>query len=190
MKKLSSLLAIGVCVTILSASGFAAAEPAAVRKAHAKSASLVNDHSYSDTSTVVAIDQLNKTMKLKDSKGEPFEIKTIDEVLNLGKIKVGDRIRLETSQSVAIELKAPGKTAKQPQEAITVEHEKQGEKPSITVSGYRKVTAKVKDVKGKLLFGMLLQPQAIKDIKSLRKNDDVVITLYESLMIVVEESKK
>lgn len=190
MKKLCTGVIIGITATILSANAPFAAEQAVARKGPAKKASLVKDHTFSETSTVVGIDLPNKTLKLKDAKGEPFEIKTVDEVLNVGKIKVGDRVRVETTQTVGIELKAPGKAAKQSQNGVTVEHEKQGEKPAIIVNGYRSVTAKVTDVKGKPLFGMLLQPQYIKDIKLLRKNNEVQITLYETLLIAVEESAK
>jgi len=189
MKNLFRAL-VAATVFLSMAGGSFTVATAADKKLSKYKSTIFKEHLFTETSSVEAIDAATRTVKLKDSKGESFEIKISEEAANFNQIKVGDLVKMDLTQSVAIDSKAPVKPAEENQKGLVVERAKAGDKPAITMTGRKTVIAKVRNIEGNSLFGTLLQPQYIKNIKNLKKGDDLFITLTETISIVVEDKSK
>jgi hypothetical protein len=192
MKNLFRALVTATVFLSMSCGDFTVAN-AADKKLSRYESTIFKEHLFTEISSVEAVDTSTRTVKLKDSKGESYEIKVSEESANFNQIKVGDQVKIDMTQSVAIDSKdskAPDKAADEKQKGLVVERAKVGDKPAVAVTGRKIVVAKVRNIKGNSVIGLLLQPQYIKNIKNLKKGDDLFITLTETISIVVEDKPK
>lgn len=189
MKNLFRALVAATVFLSMSGGTFMVANAADKKLSKSKS-TIFKEHLFTEISSVEAIDTATRTVTLKDSKGESFDIKVGEESVNFNQIKVGDRVKMDIVQSVAIDSKAPDKAADENQKGLVVERAKAGDKPAVTMTSRKTVVTKVRSIDGNSLFGSLMQPQYIKNIKNLKKGDDLFITLTETISIVVEDKSK
>ncbi len=92
---------------------------------------------------VVAIDKASRTVTLKASTREVFDVAAGDQVRNFDQIKVGDQVVVQYVRALTLELKKAGgkPTSKETTDAVRA---KAGEKPGGAVG--RQVTVKTKVV--------------------------------------------
>jgi len=148
--------------------------------------------------TVEAIDLKNRVVTLKGPKGKIFDITAGDEVRNLAQVKVGDNVKVEYHESVAIEVRKPGKVPSGSKVTVAGERAKLGEKPAGMVSGQATMTATIEEIDaknnhvtlkapdGKSIFVVVKDPHALDNVK---KGDEVVITVTKAFAISVEGTK-
>jgi hypothetical protein len=144
---------------------------------------------------VVAIDKATRTVTLKGTKGDAFDIVAGDEVKNFDQVKVGDMLVVKFAQALTLELrKTKGKTGD-----VTVTEgaarAKPGEQPG--AAGARQVTA-IADVvavdpkkstitlKGPRGNVVTLDVQNPDQFKVVKKGDQVQVTYTEALAISLE----
>jgi Cu/Ag efflux protein CusF len=101
------------------------------------------------TATVTAIDMATRTVSLKRSDGSVIDVHAGDEVKNLDKVKVGDRVTAEYTQALSLDLKKGGTGApKRVESPATVDRAATGA-PSATVGTKTTVLADVVVVNSK-----------------------------------------
>lgn len=148
--------------------------------------------------TVEAIDLKKRVVTLKGPEGEIFDITAGDEVRNLAQVRVGDQVNVTYYESVAIEVRKPGKVPADSKVTVSGERAKLGEKPAGMVSGQVTVTATVEEIDaknnhvtlkgpdGKSMFVVVKDP---RNLVNVNKGDEVVITVTKALAISVEAAK-
>lgn len=148
--------------------------------------------------TVEAIDLKKRVVTLKGPEGEIFDITAGDEVRNLAQVHVGDQVKVTYYESVAIEVRKPGKMPAGSKVTVSGERAKLGEKPAAMVSGQATVSAMVEEIDaknnyvtlkgpdGKSMFVVVNDPRTLVDVN---KGDEVVITVTKALAIAVEGAK-
>lgn len=200
MKKIITLAAAALFSLSLAGVSFAA-DPAQApaAKASTKKPSVKKERTINETATVEAVDQTTRVITLKGPKGKVFDIVAGEEVRNLAQLKAGDKVSVSYYQSIAVDVKAPGKSTADPVVAVAAERANPGEKPGGSIGGSVTVTAKVETIDTKKQLVTLKGPEGkirevkVKDPKNLENvkvGDDVVITVTEALAISVKAAKK
>jgi len=146
----------------------------------------------------VAIDKASRTVTLKASTGELFDVAAGDQVKNFDQIKVGDQVVVQYVRALTLELKkAGGKlTTKETTDAVSA---KKGAQPGAAVG--RQVTAmtKVIDVDQKNKTISLQGPKGnvvVLDVKNpdhfkvVKKGDNVEAVYTEALAVSVQPAAK
>jgi hypothetical protein len=198
--KQALVLAIAVAF-VLTAGGTVTAKekaPPAKTAAEVVKPSEKRERTITVMATVEAIDLDTRVVTLKGPKGKVFDITAGDEVRNLAQVKVGDNVKVKYYESVAIEVRKPGKMSAGTKIAVSEERAKLGEKPAGMVSGQATVTATVEEIDaknnrvtlkgsdGKSIFVAVKDPHGLDNVNI---GDEVVITLTKSLAISVEGAK-
>jgi Cu/Ag efflux protein CusF len=130
------------------------------------------------TATVTAIDMATRTVSLRRSDGSVIDVHAGDEVRNLDKVKVGDKVTAEYTQALSLELKKGGVgAAKRVESPVEVTRAPAGAPPSATVGMKTTILADVIAVNGKtkvvtvrgpeghLVDLKVNDPQQLKNIK-------------------------
>jgi Cu/Ag efflux protein CusF len=130
------------------------------------------------TATVTAIDMATRTVSLRRSDGSVIDVHAGDEVRNLDKVKVGDKVTAEYTQALSLELKKGGLgAAKRVESPVEVTRAPAGAPPSATVGMKTTILADVIAVnsknnvvtvrgpEGHLVDLKVNDPQQLKNIK-------------------------
>jgi Cu/Ag efflux protein CusF len=130
------------------------------------------------TATVTAIDMATRTVSLRRSDGSVIDVHAGDEVRNLDKVKVGDKVTAEYTQALSLELKKGGVgAAKRVESPVEVTRAPAGAPPSATVGMKTTILADVIAVnsknkvvtvrgpEGHLVDLKVNDPQQLKNIK-------------------------
>jgi hypothetical protein len=148
------------------------------------------------TAEVVAIDKAARTLTLKGPEGNIVDLEVGKEARNFKQIKVGDMLKAEYYESVAIYIGKPGNHPDA--EAVTlVGRMAKGKKPGAVVVEAVDVSATVKSIhkltrtlKLKLPGGQVVKTKVDKSVKefdSLKKGDSIHVRLTEALAISIEK---
>ena len=155
--------------------------------------------STSFTSTVEKIDYKTRTVVLKGSKGDLYEMQVGEEARNFNQVKIGDVVTIETTESVAIEVqKAKGEARKI--ESTSTTRAKLGEKPAgaIKTTGIMNATIdsinyQTREVSLALPEGNIMKitvgPQ-VKRLEDVKKGDEVVVQYSTTVSISVKTPGK
>lgn len=170
----------------------AATEPLNVQKAETISA------------TVVSIDAAKRLVELKGPKGHVETVEVPPEVRNLAQMKVGDKVVVKYSESLAgvIKPKGTSKTVNSADQVAGAVRAAPGAKPGAAVGTAITITVVIQSVdtkthhisftgpEGLVRHVDVKDPQARKFITTLKKGDEVELTYTEALAISVEPAKK
>ena len=150
-----------------------------------------------ETFTIVAIDQTNRMVTLKDKDGYTDSIYAGPEVKRFNELKVGDKVTVRYYESVVYQIQKPGATPVPSGEQAGIVRGK-GPKPGGTIS--RQITAtvtvtaidmKVPSVTIKMDDGSVssFKVEDKKNLEGVKVGDRVQITYTEALAISVAPGK-
>ena len=150
-----------------------------------------------ETFTIVAIDQTNRMVTLKDKDGYTDSIYAGPEVKRFNELKVGDKVTVRYHESVVYQIQKPGATPVPSGEQAGIVRGK-GPKPGGTIS--RQITAtvtvtaidmKVPSVTIKTEDGSIssFKVEDKKNLEGVKVGDRVQITYTEALAISVAPGK-
>jgi hypothetical protein len=148
------------------------------------------------TAEVVAIDKVDRTLLLMDPEGNIVDLEIDKEARNFNQIKVGDILKAEYYESVAIYI---GKKGTQPKAGagLVVGRSAKGEKPGgvlvetidvlVTVKSKNKSkrTLKLKMPDGKKIKTKV--DKSIKEFDNLKKGDTIHVRITEAVAISIEK---
>jgi hypothetical protein len=148
------------------------------------------------TAEVVAIDKADRTLTLMGPEGNIVDLEVGKEARNFKQIKVGDMLKAEYYESIAIYIGKPG-TQPDVEAGTLVGRSAKGEKPGAVVVEVVDVSATVKSIhkltrtlKLKLPGGQVVKTKVDKSVKefdSLKKGDSIHVRLTEALAISIEK---
>jgi len=150
------------------------------------------------TATITAIDKATREVKLKRQDGKEVTMALGDEVRNFEQLKVGDKVHVEYSQALALELKKGGGGKPAAGTTETLKRAEPGQKPGgqavrevtvladVVAVDAKNKTVTLKGPAGNLVDLAVEDPQQLKNIK---KGDQVHAVYSESLAIKVEPAK-
>jgi Cu/Ag efflux protein CusF len=156
----------------------------------------VKTETTSITATVEKIDYQTRTVVLKGPKGDLVELQVGEEARNFDRVKKGDLVTIENSQSVALEVqKAKGEPVAS--ETTTVTRAKPEEKAGGTVKTTGVMTVRVEAINYttreatlKLANGSVMNitvgPQ-VKRLDEVHKGDEVVVRYTATVSISVKQ---
>jgi hypothetical protein len=151
----------------------------------------------SATARVTALDLKTRLVTLQRPDGSIISFRAGDEVRNLGKVKVGDQVRVTYSAALAYEVKKAGTGAPGTSVATNADRAPLGDKPGGTIAQDQKVTATIVGIDKKAMMVTLrgpdgsITPVAVRDPKKLDKvavGDLVEVTYTQAVGIQVEEA--
>ena len=194
MKKM--IVVVAAALFALSFAGMSLAdEQVLITKGSANKPSTEKERLVSETATVQGVDLATRIVTLKGPKGKVFDVKAGDEVRNLEQVKVGDQVKAEYYQSIAVEVLTPGQAPGGIQASVELDRAKLGEKPAGIIGRQLTVTAKVEAINKTEMFVTLKGPEGKtldvkvtdpKNLENVNVGDEVVITLTEAVAISVE----
>jgi hypothetical protein len=181
-----------------------------------KKPSFFQDQTTSIDARVDAIDPAARTMTLRGPAGGTLSFVVDNQVKNLDKVKVGDRVRADFYESVAIEVRRPraadadgsaatasgAMAATQPAVAATqrtMAATQPGAKPAGVMAARATLTATVENIDRKKPAVTLRGPAGNartfkvrdrKNLKGVEVGDEVVLTYTEALAVAVKELRK
>jgi Cu/Ag efflux protein CusF len=148
--------------------------------------------------TVESIDQVTRTVTLRDSNGELSAFVAGDEVRNLAQVSVGDVVTLDYAAALAMRLAKSDSKVRERSVSEKMDRAAVGQMPAGTVVREIKVVASVEAIDAKKQMVTLRGPQQtvsmrVQDPAMLRgvKTGDMVEALYvEAMAIKVEKGVK
>jgi hypothetical protein len=150
------------------------------------------------TATVVSIDMGSRDLLLIDSQGRMQKVNVSDQARNLDQVKVGDKVTVEYSEAISLQLKKRGTADGPPASAVeTMIRSPKGMKPGGAVG--RKVTAYATIVSVNLtkqfvtLRGPLGNDYDVQvldpaQLKAAKKGDEVEVVYTEALAVSVRSA--
>jgi len=152
------------------------------------------------TATVTAINQKTREVTLTGEEGKSLTFVAGPEVKNLAQVKKGDKVTIETVESVAVVVTPKGVAAPSAGGMTKIKAAKPGEKPGVvavrTVQATATVTAidyKARTVTLKAVDGtettLKVGPQA-KRFNEVKKGDQVTVNMTQATAIKVTTPKK
>jgi hypothetical protein len=147
----------------------------------------------STSATVEALDQESRNITLRKPSGTRTSFKVGDQVKNLHKVRVGDRVVVDYYESLAIQVVKPGTT--RDQRETMVYSAEPGETPAGSVTEKTTMTATIeqidrsvpsitlRDEDGKLYTVRVRHPERLKLVKV---GDTLKITYTEAVAVSVE----
>ena len=158
MKKM--IVVVAAALFALSFAGMSLAdEQVLITKGSANKPSTEKERLVSETATVQGVDLATRIVTLKGPKGKVFDVKAGDEVRNLEQVKVGDQVKAEYYQSIAVEVLTPGQAPGGIQASVELDRAKLGEKPAGIIGRQLTVTAKVEAINKTEMFVTLKGPE-------------------------------
>jgi len=148
------------------------------------------------TAEVVAIDKADRTITLLGSDGNILDLEVDESARNFNQVKVGDMLKAEFYESVAIYI---GEKGTQPNEeaGIVAGRSAKGEKPAAVVIEVIDVSVIVKSInkfkrslKLEMPNGHVVTTKVDKSVKafdSLKKGDSIHVRLTEAIAISIEK---
>ncbi len=147
--------------------------------------------------TVVKVDLAAREVELKDEAGKAFTISVGEKVKNLDQLRPGDVVVASLTESIAYEVKAPGKG--KPGESVVSSGDagKPGQKPegtaktvttkavTVTAIDEKKPSITFRDAKGATKTLVVKEPSRLVGVKV---GDVVEVTYTESLAYSVERA--
>jgi outer membrane lipoprotein SlyB len=155
-------------------------------------------HTEKATAIVKAIDQSTRRVKLQAQDGQVFDFVAGPQVRNLAQVKVGDKVVVEYTESIALEVRRADGTQPEVKAAADAKTAAPGEKPAGAVTGQVTISAVVVaidsanlriTVKGPSGNLRVLQAKDPKKVADIRVGDMVYATYTESLAISLEKAK-
>ena len=153
-------------------------------------------HMVSVSAIVQKIDLNKRVVTIRGPEGNIRKIHVSKEVVNLPQVRVGDKVKLEYYQSVAVRMAKPGEVRDEVSERAG--RAKPGEKPGYAEATETTVTAKILDLDKMNMTATLKMPDGdaevvdVEDPANMDKvkvGDTIVITYTEALAISVREVK-
>jgi hypothetical protein len=147
---------------------------------------------------VTKVDKATRTITMKASSGEIFDVVAGDDVRNFDQIKAGDEVVVQYVRALTLEVKKSGGAASRTETTDAVQAKK-GEKPGGAVGRQITVMADVTDVnpkaktitlKGPKGNTVVLDVQNPEQFKAVKKGDKVEAVYTEALAISVEPGTK
>jgi len=139
MKKLLSVLAAG----LLSASPMVVSAESA---SDSGKPGMMAGELITLTATVEAINLEKRLVTLKGPEGKTVTLKVDERARNLSQVKVGDQVRAEYLESVALYAQKPDGSLPAAAEIAAVERAPEGEKPGIAAVDSRVLTATIESI--------------------------------------------
>ncbi|MBC5785352.1 hypothetical protein H8N03_20565 [Ramlibacter sp. USB13] len=155
------------------------------------------DGTLKTSATVVGIEAATRTVTLKRQDGKVVSIPLGEDVRNFDQLKVGDKVSVEYSQAIALELKKT-KGVAGAAESGKLTRSQPGQKPGGQAVREVEVLADVVQVDAKKKLVTLKGPAgnmvdlAVEDpeqLKNIKKGDQVLALYRESLAVKVEAAK-
>jgi Cu/Ag efflux protein CusF len=151
------------------------------------------------TAVVEAIDQATRKVTLRAQDGRSFTFVAGPEVRNLAQVQAGDLVKVQYTESLAVEVRKGDGSAPDAQVAAAAGRAEPGEKPAAAVAATTTITATVETIDTANSRVTLKGPAGnyrvvkVKDpakLKGVSVGDLVVITYTESVGIAVEKVAK
>lgn len=151
------------------------------------------------SATITHIDQATRTVKMKRQDGKEVEMVVGEEARNFDQLKVGDRVHVEYTEAVALELKKGGGGTAAASSGESLQRSEKGEKPGgravrqvsvladVVNVDHKKKLVTLKGPGGNLVDLEVGDPEQLKNIK---KGDQVHALYTESLAIKVEPATR
>ena len=158
----------------------------------------IGAHTVKTTATITAIDAATREVKMKRQDGKEISMVLSEEVRNFETLKVGDKVSVQYTQAVALELKKGGGGKASMETGEALKRSEPGQKPGgqavrevSVLADVVSVNAKKKEVtikgpQGNLVDLAVEDPEQLKNIK---KGDQIQVVYRESLAIKVEPAK-
>jgi hypothetical protein len=152
--------------------------------------SLFQEQKQTITATVAAIDYPTRMVTLRGETGNELTFKASDEVRNLDRVKVGDRVAVDYYESVAIHVQPPGEAINDVR--VATERAEPGEKPGGMVAKHTTRTATVEKLDKSAGTATLRGPDGNlrtitardrKNLENVNVGDRVVVTYTEKLAV-------
>jgi Cu/Ag efflux protein CusF len=146
------------------------------------------------TTKIEAVDQQNRTVEVVGPLGRQITFKVSDQVKNFGQVKVGDKVVLKYSESVALELKKGGSGMLTTQTTTGPMTAAAGAKPGVSEVNRITMDANVKKVEkskhlvllqgadGKYVEVKVRDPAMMKNVKV---GDQVQATFVQAMVLEV-----
>jgi Cu/Ag efflux protein CusF len=191
-----SIAAVGLVVSVaMLAPALAQTGVAAVAKGPGAAGAA---HKINLTATITRIDAATREVTLKGPKGREVTVQAGPEVKNFAQMKIGDRVNVEYTEALLLELKKGSTAPVARTEAMGAGTAKPGERPAGLAGRQITVTAEVVALDSKSQVVTLRGPRRTVDVqvadaeqfKHIAKGDRVEATYSEGLAIVVEPAKK
>ncbi len=184
-----ALLLSGALVVGLSAAAFSQTQMSP------KPAGIVVGDAVTITATVVSIDRKDRIVALQGPAGNILVFEVDEAIKNFNKIKVGDKVKAEYFEAVAVYLGKPGT---QPEEdAAAIVATSQGKKPGVFAVGAVDESALVKSIDKAKRTVTVTGPagnnytvhvdESISAFETLNVGDSIHIRYVEAIAIVVEK---
>jgi len=150
------------------------------------------------TSTVTAVDVPNRMLTLKSERGTNVLVETAPDV-NLSQVRVGDVVAVTYTATISWKVRAADEPAPIATTQASVEKEKPGEKPSLTVGDSVTVSTTITaiDIPGNTvsLTGprgntLVVEPRDPENLKKVKVGEHVDITYSEALAVAVRPAPK
>jgi hypothetical protein len=152
------------------------------------------------TSTVTAIDYKARTFTLQNDKGESASFTAGPEVKNFPQIKKGDKVTVETVESIGIFVTPKGQVAPAAGKTQYLETAKPGQKPGMVAVETETVTATVTAIDQKTRMVTLKGPAGnsrtikvgpeAKRLNEVKVGDEVTVTVTVGTAIAVTTPQK
>lgn len=150
----------------------------------------------STTAIVDAVDQSRRTVTLKRPDGQVVTLKAPPEVQNFDQVRLGDRLRVDYLDAVALFVRKAGAPA-QVGETAAVGVAPKGDKPGAVTVSTTELTAKVEDVDYAKRMLTLTGPagnrrvvkvdDSVQRLNDVKPGDEVVVRHTESVVIAFEK---
>jgi hypothetical protein len=190
---------LGAALAGCAAQQAAPPKPVALAAVEEKPGQVVEESVVSAVARVVKVNQKTRTVTLKNSEGEVFDVEVGAEVRNLPQVKAGDDVVVTYYESMAITLKKPGEAKPGVETADTAGRAKPGEKPGAVAGTQTTVTATVVGInkkKGTVTLkgpnGKVVKVQARepKRLEPVQVGDLIEVAYTQALAISVEKPAK
>lgn len=205
MKKLSAVTTVWVLAAILLAGGCSTTQttaPTPQSTAAPQGAVLAPEPVAFErgdltviTAKVEALDLKKRLVTVRGPKGDRVTLKVHEAAKNLPQVKVGDTVKLEYLESVAVRVLAPGEKAAPASETAALVTARPGEKPAALAAEQITVTASImvidktkpsvtlKGPEGNVVEVRVRHPEVLEKVKT---GDNIEITYTEALALAVE----
>jgi hypothetical protein len=187
LKMLTVCVLAALAQPVLAVAGDASTKPAVAQP-------IKESNTIERRATITAIDVQQRLVTLKGQDGDVFEVEAGAEVQNFAKLKVGDVVVANYTESLALEIAAPGKATPGITGSVsgtpTPGQRKVGRQVTATFkveavdAAANKVT--LSDGAGSSRTIDVKHPQAQQRLKTLKPGDMAVITYTESLALRLE----
>lgn len=151
-----------------------------------------------ETATVEAINQKDRTVTLKGPEGKTVEVKVGPNVKNFSQIKVGDQVTARYYESIAVDIRRPGEPGPSMGERRAMGRAKPGEKPAGYAADQTTITATVTAIAPDKSHVTLKGPEGKtkeikvrdpKNIQNVKVGDQIRVTYTEAVAVSVDKAR-